>query len=170
MTLYLIYCCEDVFWNRGNLIGRRLCKFQFILCSSFMPISKLVGTTNSDREAFVYLLYINILLCISFFQLCTCYQPVAAATFFPNFWKFLDPPFDFFLPGFIWFPELCFFPLLWILIFLSWGKLFPSFRRLDDLNIPLSSQSFWLWSLFILLCRWFCFSTIRVLLNIESGF
>ena len=76
---------------------------------------------------------------------------VAAATFFPNFWKILDPHFDFIFPGFILFPELCFFPLLqiWIFLSLNWGQLFPLFRKLDDLNFPLSSQSFWLWSLFI---------------------
>ena len=79
------------------------------------------------------------------------YPYVAAATFFPKFWKILDPPFDFNLLEFIWFLELCFFPLLqiWIFLSLNWGKLFPSFWKLDDLNFPLSSQSFWLWSLFI---------------------
>ena len=66
---------------------------------------------------------------------------------FSKIFKILDPPCWFF-PSFIWFLELCCFfaTILNFFLSLNLGKLSPSFRKLDDLNLPLSSQSFWLWS------------------------
>ena len=66
---------------------------------------------------------------IGLVPLSTC-PSVAAATFFPIFFKILDTPFNFILPGIVWIAELCFCSATnWDCLKLKWGQLFSCFSE-----------------------------------------
>ena len=70
---------------------------------------------------------------------------------FPKFFKILDPPFDFIFPRIVWIPELYFCSATNLdFLRLNWGQLFSFISKVEwSKTAFLSSQCFWLWTLFL---------------------